>query len=44
MKSLDSSIRHLESLVVHMYNLDNSNMCGDELVIERLELAKGDLQ
>lgn len=36
-----SSMRHLEILVV--YNSDSSDMCGNELVIQRLELVKGDL-
>lgn len=37
-------MRRLESLVVHLYNLDSSNICREELVIQRLDIVKGDLQ
>jgi len=29
---------------VHLYNSDSLDMCEDELLIQRLEFAKGDLQ
>lgn len=44
MESSDSSMRHMKSLVVHPYNSNSLDMCSDELVIQRLELTKGDLQ
>lgn len=43
-KNSNSSMRCLESSMVHLYNSDSLNMCADKLVIQRLELEKGDLQ
>lgn len=37
-------MRCLESSMVHLYSSDSLNMCADKLVIQRLELEKGDLQ
>jgi len=42
--SLDNLVGHMESLMVHMFNLNSLDMCGDKFVIKTLEIAKSGLQ
>jgi len=34
----------MESSMVHLYSLNGLDMCRDKIVIQRLEIVKGDLQ
>lgn len=43
--SLDKSKeQEMESSMVHLYSLNGLDMCRDKIVIQRLEIVKGDLQ